>query len=120
MDAESPFQMLVSSLDYNEYVGRIAVGRIERGKIAQNQEIAICNYHEDKGVKKAKVVSLYEFEGLEKVPVESATAGSIIALSGIPDITIGDTICTPQKVEPLHFVKIDAPTMEMKNRKTMN
>ena len=113
MDEESPFQMLVSSLDYNEYVGRIAVGRIERGKIAQNQEIAICNYHEDKGVKKAKVVSLYEFEGLEKVPVESATAGSIIALSGIPDITIGDTICTPQKVEPLHFVKIDAPTMEM-------
>ena len=113
MDEEAPFQMLVSSLDYNEYVGRIAVGRIERGTISQNQEIAICNYHEDRPVKKAKAVSLYEFEGLEKVPVESASAGSIIALSGIPDITIGDTICTPENVEPLHFVKIDAPTMEM-------
>ena len=113
MDEQAPFQMLVSSLDYNDYVGRIAVGRIERGTIAQNQEIAICNYHEDRPVKKAKAVSLYEFEGLEKVPVESASAGSIIALSGIPDITIGDTICAPDAVEPLHFVKIDAPTMEM-------
>ena len=113
MDEEAPFQMLVSSLDYNDYVGRIAVGRIERGTISQNQEIAICNYHEDRPVKKAKAVSLYEFEGLEKVPVESASAGSIIALSGIPDITIGDTICAPDTVEPLHFVKIDAPTMEM-------
>ncbi|MGI5978146.1 MAG: translational GTPase TypA [Oscillospiraceae bacterium] len=113
MDEDAPFQMLVSALDYNEYVGRIAVGRIERGRIAQNQEIAICNYHESGAIKKAKAVSLYEFEGLEKVPVESASAGSIVALSGIPDITIGDTICAPDAVEPLHFVKIDAPTMEM-------
>ena len=113
MDEQAPFQMLVSSLDYNDYVGRIAIGRIERGTISQNQEIAICNYHENRPVKKAKAVSLYEFEGLEKAPVESASAGSIIAMSGIPDITIGDTICSPDVVEPLHFVKIDAPTMEM-------
>lgn len=113
MDEQAPFQMLVSSLDYNDYVGRIAIGRIERGTISQNQEIAICNYHENRPVKKAKAVSLYEFEGLEKAPVESASAGSIIAMSGIPDITIGDTICSPDAVEPLHFVKIDAPTMEM-------
>ena len=113
-DTAAPFQMLVSSLDYNEFVGRIAVGRIERGTIRQNEEIAVCNYHSpDAAPRKAKAVSLYEFSGLAKVPVTEATAGNIIAMSGIGDITIGDTICAAGAVEPLPFVKISAPTMEM-------
>ena len=113
-DVDEPFQMLVSAIDYNEFVGRIAIGRIERGTLKQNQEIAVCNYHDpDAPAKKAKAVSLYEFEGLGKKPVTESTAGNIIALSGIGDITIGDTICDPNAVEPLPFVKISAPTMEM-------
>ena len=113
-DTTAPFQMLVSSLDYNEFVGRIAVGRIERGTIRQNEEIAVCNYHSpDAAPRKAKAVSLYEFSGLAKVPVTEATAGNIIAMSGIGDVTIGDTICAAGAVEPLPFVKISAPTMEM-------
>ena len=113
-DTAAPFQMLVSSLDYNEFVGRIAVGRIERGTIRQNEEIAVCNYHSpDAAPRKAKAVSLYEFSGLAKVPVTEAAAGNIIAMSGIGDVTIGDTICDAGVVEPLPFVKISAPTMEM-------
>ena len=113
-DVDEPFQMLVSAIDYNEFVGRIAIGRIERGTLKQNQEIVVCNYHDpDAPAKKAKAVSLYEFEGLGKKPVTESTAGNIIALSGIGDITIGDTICDPNAVEPLPFVKISAPTMEM-------
>ena len=113
-NVDAPFQMLVSSIDYNEFVGRIAIGRIERGVIRQNEEIAVCNYHQpDASAKKAKAVSMYEFEGLQRVPVTEAEAGSIIAMSGIGDITIGDTICAPDCVEPLPFVKISAPTMEM-------
>jgi GTP-binding protein len=112
-DTGAPLQMLISSVDYNDYVGRIAIGRIERGVIRQNQEIAVCNYHGDKPVKKAKAVTIYEFDGLNRVPVTEAAAGSIIALSGIADITIGDTVCDVQAVEPLPFVKISAPTMEM-------
>ncbi|MBQ2062166.1 MAG: translational GTPase TypA [Oscillospiraceae bacterium] len=113
-DVDEPFQMLVSSIDYNEFVGRIAIGRIERGTLKQNQEIAVCNYHDpDAPAKKAKAVSLYQFEGLSRVAVTEATAGNIIALSGIGDITIGDTICAPDCVEPLPFVKISAPTVEM-------
>ena len=113
-DTAAPFQMLVSSLDYSEFVGRIAVGRIERGTIRQNEEIAVCNYHSpDAAPRKAKAVSLYEFSGLAKVPVTEATAGNIIAMSGIGDVTIGDTICAAGAVEPLPFVKISAPTMEM-------
>ena len=113
-DTAAPFQMLVSSLDYNEFVGRIAVGRIERGTIRQNEEIAVCNYHSPDAVpRRAKAVSLYEFSGLAKVPVTEATAGNIIAMSGIGDVTIGDTVCAVGAVEPLPFVKISAPTMEM-------
>ena len=113
-DTAAPFQMLVSSLDYNEFVGRIAIGRIERGTIRQNEEIAVCNYHSPDAVpRKAKAVSLYEFSGLAKVPVTEATAGNIIAMSGIGDVTIGDTICAVGTPEPLPFVKISAPTMEM-------
>ncbi len=114
MDTDSPFQMLVSSVDYNEYVGRIAIGRIERGVIKQNQEIEVCNYHHpDEPTMKAKAVSLYEFDGLAKVPVTESTAGNIIAMSGIGDVTIGDTICIKGAAEPLPFVKISAPTLEM-------
>ena len=113
-DLDQPFQMLVSSIDYNEFVGRIAIGRVERGVLKQNQEIAVCNYHDpDAPAKKAKAVSMYEFQGLGKQPITEATAGNIIAMSGIGDITIGDTICAPDCVEPLPFVKISAPTMEM-------
>ena len=110
---EEPFQMLVSSIDYNEYVGRIAIGRIERGTIRQNQEIVVCDHHGERAPRKAKAVSLYEYEALGRMAVTEAAAGSIIALSGIGDVTIGDTICAPDCVEPLPFVKISAPTIEM-------
>ena len=114
MDLDKPFQMLVSSIDYNEYVGRIAIGRIERGVIKQNQEIEVCNYHnQDAPPMKAKAVSLYQFDGLNRVPVTEAGAGNIIAMSGIGDVTIGDTICARGFAEPIEFVKIGAPTLEM-------
>ena len=113
-DTEAPFQMLVSSIDYNEFVGRIAIGRIERGVVRQNQEIAVCNFHDPGAVpKKAKAVSLYQFDGLGKAAVTEATACNIIAMSGLGDIPIGDTICDPSAVEPIEFVKISAPTIEM-------
>ena len=114
MDEEAPFQMLVSSVDYNEYVGRIAIGRIERGVIRQNQEIEVCNYHDADAIPmKAKAVSLYQFDGLNRVPVSEAGAGNIIAMSGIGNVTLGDTICARGFAEPLPFVKIGAPTLEM-------
>ncbi|MBR3861606.1 MAG: translational GTPase TypA [Oscillospiraceae bacterium] len=113
-DVEQPFQMLVSAIDYNEYVGRIAVGRIERGVIRQNQEIEVCNYHaKEEASRRAKAVSLYEFDGLARVPVTEAAAGSIIAMSGIGDVTIGDTVCARGFAEALPFVQISAPTLEM-------
>ena len=114
VEVDAPFQMLVSSIDYNEFVGRIAIGRIERGSVKQNQEIAVCNFHHpDAAPMKAKATALYEFDGLGKVPVQEAAAGNIIALSGIGDVTIGDTICAPEQVEPIQFVQISAPTIEM-------
>ena len=113
-DENAPFQMLVSSIDYNEFVGRIAIGRIERGTIKANGEISVCNFHEpDAAPRKAKAVNLYQFEGLQRVSVQEASAGNIIAMSGIAGITIGDTICSPEAAEPIEFVKISAPTMEM-------
>ncbi|MDO4982472.1 MAG: translational GTPase TypA [Eubacteriales bacterium] len=114
MDTEKPFQMLVSSVDYNEYVGRIAIGRIERGIIKQNDEIEVSNFHSpDEAPMKAKAVSLYQFDGLSRVSVTEASAGNIIAMSGIGDITIGDTVCARGFSEPLPFVKIGEPTLEM-------
>ena len=114
VDVDAPFQMLVSSIDYNEFVGRIAIGRVERGSVKQNQEIAVCNFHDPNAApQKAKATALYEFDGLAKVPVQEAAAGNIIAMSGIGDVTIGDTICAPDKVEPIQFVQISAPTIEM-------
>ena len=112
-DAQAPLQLLVSSIDYNEYVGRIAVGRIERGTIKVNQEVAICDYHDPDQKVKGKVVALYTYDGLGKAPVQEASAGEIVALSGMADITIGRTLCAPDAVEPLPFVKISDPTIEM-------
>ena len=112
-DADAPLQLLVSSIDYNEYVGRIAVGRVERGTIKVNQEVTICDYHDPEIKQKGKVVALYAFDGLAKTPIQEASAGEIVALSGMADITIGRTLCAPECVEPLPFVKISDPTIEM-------
>ena len=101
MELDAPFQMLVSSIDYNEFVGRIAIGRIERGTIRQNQEIQVCNFHDPEAVsKKFKATAIFEYDGLKRVPVTEAEAGNIIAMSGIGDITIGDTICAPEPWSP--------------------
>ncbi len=112
-DKNAPLQLLVSSIDYNEYVGRIAVGRIERGTIRVNQEVTICDYHDGDIRQKGKVVALYTYDGLGKAAVQEAAAGEIVALSGMSDITIGRTLCDPATVEPLPFVKISDPTIEM-------
>ncbi len=112
-DENAPLQLLVSSVDYNEYVGRIAIGRIERGTIRQNQEIVVCDYNDTIKPFKAKAVTLTLFEGLAKVPVSEAKMGDIVTLSGIEGISIGQTICSTDCVEPLPFVKITEPTVEM-------
>ena len=113
-EPEEPLQMLVSSIDYNDYVGRIAIGRIERGMLHVNEEIAICNYHNpDAKSKRARVQALYQIDGLRRVAVEEATVGDIVCFSGCEDITIGDTICKLDCVEPLEFVKVSEPTLEM-------
>ena len=112
-DENAPLQLLVSSIDYNEYVGRIAVGRVERGTIRVNQDVTICDYHDGNLKQKGKVVALYAFDGLGKAPIQEASAGEIVALSGMADITIGRTLCAPDAVEPLPFVKISDPTIEM-------
>ena len=110
---DEPLQLLVSSIDYNEYVGRIAVGRVERGTIKVNQEVTICDYHDPDMKQKGKVVALYTYDGLSKAPIQEASAGEIVALSGMADITIGRTLCAPDAIEPLPFVKISDPTIEM-------
>lgn len=112
-DEKGPLQMLVSSIDYNDYVGRIAIGRIERGTLVQGQDIVVTNYHNDKEPYRSKVTNIYQFNGLKREPVESATVGDIVSFSGIQEVTIGDTICSPDAVEPLEFVKISDPTIEM-------
>ena len=110
---EEEMQMLVSSIDYNEYVGRIAVGRIERGSIKPNTEVLVGNYHNDFTPYKGKIVNLYQIEGLERKACESATVGDIVCISGIEKINIGDTICSNQGFEAIPFVKISEPTVEM-------
>ena len=112
-DPNAPLQLLVSSIDYNDYVGRIAVGRIEQGTIKVNQEVAICDFHNPDLTQKGKVVALYAFDGLGKAPVQQASACEIVALSGIADITIGRTLCAPDAITPLPFVKISDPPIEM-------
>ncbi len=112
-DDDAPLQLLVSSIDYNDYVGRIGVGRVERGVVRQNQEVTICDYHDPSIQQKGKVVALYEYDGLGRNPITEAGAGEIVAFSGIADITIGRTLCAPGSAEPLPFVKISDPTIEM-------
>jgi len=112
-DKDAPLQLLVSAIDYNEYVGRIAVGRVERGTIKVNQEVTICDFHNEEIKQKGKVVALYTYDGLGKSPVQEASAGEIVALSGMADITIGRTLCANDAIEPLPFVKISDPTIEM-------
>ncbi len=112
-EPDAPFQMLVSSIDYNEYVGRIAIGRIERGVVHPNQEVAICDYHNPDTNYKGKIVTLYQIDGLKRVPAEEAKVGDIVCVSGIENVTIGETLTAPEAVEPLPFVKISEPTVEM-------
>ena len=112
-DPDGDLQLLVSSIDYNDFVGRIGIGRIERGTIKQNQEALVCNYHSDKAPVRTKIVSIYQFDGLTRVPVDKATVGDIVCFSGASDITIGDTITSTANPEPLEFVKVSEPTMEM-------
>ncbi len=112
-DPDGDLQLLVSSIDYNDYVGRIAIGRVERGTIKQNQEVMISDYHNSKEPYRGKVVNMYQIEGLKRVPAETATVGDIVCLSGIENITIGDTLTSLNNIEPLPFVKISEPTVEM-------
>ena len=113
VDTEGPCQMLVSSIDYNEFVGRICIGRVERGVVRKNQDIMICEYHDAHKPYRSKIVNLYQIQGLNRVPVDEAKAGDIVCVSGIADITIGDTICAPDAIEAMPFVKISEPTVEM-------
>ena len=113
VDPEGPFQMLVSSIDYNDYVGRIGIGRIERGRAYVGEDAETCNYNVKGKEMTGKLVSIYQIDGLNRVPVESAMAGDIVCVSGLENISIGDTICTPSCVEPVPFVKISEPTVEM-------
>ncbi len=112
-DPSEPLQMLVSAIDYNDYVGRIGIGRVERGVLKAGADILVCSHTDAERSIKAKAVSLYEFDGLKRIPVESAEAGDIVAFSGVADITIGDTVCDPSAPEALPFVKISEPTVEM-------
>ena len=113
VDEKGPMQLLVSSIDYNDYVGRIGIGRIERGTAVANQDVVICNHNIIDLKKKSKLVNLYQIEGLSRVAVEKAVAGDIICFSGMEGINIGDTVCAPEKVEAVPFVKISEPTVEM-------
>ena len=112
-DENGPLQLLVSSIDYNEYVGRIGIGRIDRGSVKVGDEVAVCNYHNSGVVKKTKIVSLYQIDGLTRKPVDNATVGDIVCFSGAGDVTIGDTLTSPAAPEPLEFVKVSEPTVEM-------
>lgn len=112
-EVDAPLQLLVSSIDYNEYVGRIGIGRIERGSIRLNQDVVICNYHDKTVSRKAKVASIFQIEGLNRVSVEEAKMGDIVCFSGPDGINIGDTVAAPSAPEPLEFVKVSEPTMEM-------
>ncbi|MBO5047441.1 MAG: translational GTPase TypA, partial [Clostridia bacterium] len=113
LDIDAPGQLLVSCIDYNEFVGRIGIGRIERGTIRANENVTLCNYNDGKVKTNCRIVNLYQIEGLEKVLVPEAKAGDIVTFSGIEGLSIGDTVCEPTCVEPVQFVKIEEPTVEM-------
>ncbi len=110
-DSEAPLQVLFSSLDYDDYIGRIGVGRVERGNIKRNDSLVLCK--QDGTQQNVKISRLYQFEGLKRVEVESASVGDIICVSGITDINIGETLCSPDCIDPLPFIKIDEPTISM-------
>ena len=112
-DETAPFQMLVSSTEGSDYVGKMAIGKVTSGSIKVNQNIVITNYHDESIHENSKVTALYQFEGLKKVPVESATIGDIVCIAGSPNVRIGDTLCDPTRVEALPFVKISEPNVEM-------
>ena len=112
-DFDAPLQMLISTIDYNEFVGRIGVGKVSNGSIRVNQQVVLINHHDKDKLIKTKVSKLYEFNGLKRTEVDSAKVGSIVAISGIPEIHIGDTICDPEKVESIPFQKISEPTIAM-------
>ena len=112
-DPEAATQVLISTIDYNEYVGRIGVGKVDNGVIKVNQDVVMVNHHEPDKMRKVKISKLYEFDGLNKVEVTSASIGSIVAISGITDIHIGDTLCSPDNPEAIPFQKISEPTIAM-------
>ena len=112
-DPEAPTQVLISTIDYNEYVGRIGVGKVDNGTIAVNQDMVVVNHHDPDKQQKVKISKLYEFDGLKKVEVKEATIGSIVAISGISDISIGDTLCSPENPVAIPFQKISEPTLSM-------
>ena len=112
-DPEAGTQVLISTIDYNEYVGRIGIGKVDNGTIRVNQEMVIVNHHDPDKMKKVKISKLYEFDGLKKVDVQEATIGSIVAISGIADIHIGDTLCSPENPQAIPFQKISEPTISM-------
>ncbi len=112
-DPDAGTQVLISTIDYNEYVGRIGVGKVDNGSVKVNQEVMIVNHHEPDKMKKVKISKLYEFDGLNKVEVKEAKIGSIVAISGITDIHIGDTLCSPESPVPIPFQKISEPTIAM-------
>ena len=112
-DADAPLQTLISSIDYNDYVGRIAVGRIEKGTMKKGQEVVLCDYHNADYSKPTKITAIYKFTGIDRTPVDEARAGDIVAFSGLEEVNIGNTVCDPEHVEPLPFVKISEPTVEM-------
>lgn len=112
-DPDEPLQIMVSAIDYNDYVGRIGIGRIERGRIKTNQEVIVCDYNSGISPYKGKIVNLYQIDGLKRTPIDEAMVGDIICFSGIPNVTIGNTICSTDKIEPIKFVNIGEPTIEM-------
>ena len=112
-DPEADTQMLISTIDYNEYVGRIGIGKIDNGSLKVNQECVIVNHHDPDKMRRVKIGKLYEFDGLNRVEVSSATIGAIVAITGIPEIHIGDTLCSPDHPEAIPFQKISEPTISM-------
>ncbi len=112
-EVDKPLKLLVSSAEHNDYVGKLAVGKIERGQIKVGQSVVVCNYHDESKKVRSKIVSLYVYEGLKRVPVESAGVGEIVCVAGLDDVTIGDTICDEGAPEPMEFVKIAEPSVEM-------
>jgi len=112
-ESEDDFQMLISSIDYSEYVGRMAIGRIERGSLSLNQEVAVCDFHDKSVSGKGKVGAIYQIDGTGRVAVEKASVGDIVCVSGLENITIGNTLTATTNPEPIEFVKIGEPTVEM-------